>query len=140
MAVTENAPYFEQWWRWEPGYVLGNNSGWNYYNIGSFTMPWKGQAIADLTVNFDWDGTNGYQQVTTSLAWTNPVPTQNTQLNRLASNLGGRFRGYLPQLARWENLAANQTVALTLGVFVGGGGWNVTFYRVAGSVRASPAA
>lgn len=138
MAITESTAFSEWYWRTELGAVLGNGSGWSHFNIGAFQIPWRGQAIADMTLDFGWAGPNTYQQVASYFGYGSPAPNSATQTNRLASNNFGDFYGTLPVLGIWNELAANQVVNITLSCYVGGGGPNVTISRIAGSVRMLP--
>jgi hypothetical protein len=135
MAVQESVGYFE-WWR-HGVFMLTwpDNSGYHLVDIGSFTMPWRGTAFLDMNIDFGWAGVDGYQHVQATMQYTNPTPTNYSNINVVGSNQGGELAGNMPVYARWDDLAANLTVALTLGIYVGGGGPTASFYRISGSVR-----
>lgn len=133
MRIDEAFSYKEVWGRTESLPTLPQNLT-TTFSVGSFTMPWAGQAVADMTVMVGW---TGYQHVQASLSSSSPAPTNYTTLIRLGDDLSATYTE-IPLLARWPSLVANQTVTLYVAAFCGGGGSNATAYRCAGSVRMMP--
>jgi hypothetical protein len=134
MQVNEEVGYYAQWWRTELGAVQGNSSGWAVTNLGTITMPWAGQAIAELHLLAQW---SGHQQLTCYVTGA-PAAAQYSYITRLGANQYSDMIVTVPLLARWD-LAAGQSVAVQLQTYVGGGGSNVTLHRVGGEVRGTPA-
>lgn len=133
MTVTEEVPYFETLVYSAPGASIPNNSGWTARGVGSFTMPWPGQAILEAQVMVEW---GGHQQVAAQI---NPSPAAvaATQGNRLGCHIYANKITWMPVYARWE-LTAVQTVTMNLALYVGGGGSAVTFHLIYGYIRGTP--
>lgn len=133
LKVTDEAPYWEGLIYSAPGVSIPNNSGWVGYSVGSFTLPWPGQAVLEAQVMLEW---GGHQQVA---AYINPSPPSvaATQGNKIGCHIYANKITWLPVYARWE-LAAVQTVTLNLNVYVAGGGSAVTFHYIYGYIRGTP--
>jgi hypothetical protein len=138
VRVDEEAPFVEQWLRTGFGFPQANATDQSYW-VGAFTMPWAGTAIAEMTFEFSWLGSDAYQHLACGLGLSSPAPSPATMLTRLASSPWDRFEGTLPVVARWTGLTATQTVNMYLRVQVGSGGPNAQLYAIAGSVRMVPA-
>jgi hypothetical protein len=135
MRVDEAVPYYEVAWHIELNWSLGNNTGWSApYILGSFQLPWPGQAIAHLDLDVNW---SGYQQANAQLTGGSPGPTQVTSAVRIELNQYANCTSVMPLFARWE-LPTVQSVSVGLQVYVAGGGTQVDNYRIAGSIRGIP--
>jgi hypothetical protein len=131
IPTTDDLPFAQQAYHLG-GPSIGNNAGWVGASIGTYQMPWDGELFAHLTTVYSF---TGHQQVTQYLSGS-PGPAMNAQFTHVAIIGSGYLRGQMPLYGWWTNLLKNQVVTLTLMMYVGGGGSNVSCEVITGTVRA----
>lgn len=92
---------------------------WNYYNVGSFTMPCAGSAVAHTWGRFSWS--NGACYISYLIGGATPAAAEATAITSYDGHEPGIFGASkvdIPCFARWNGLTKGQTVSVVTQSYV----------------------
>jgi hypothetical protein len=118
LPTDEDLPFVER------GIAVGRNAsstgGNGSVGLGSFTMPWHGDAYLHMQIVFTWPQ-NAHMQATMHAGASSPVPGWYPAFNFIGQCLGANLVSQLPVYGYWAGLAKGATINLGLAFYFGNG-------------------
>lgn len=117
LTIPETA-FYEQYIQTQPNYSPPTGQ-WNYSNVGTFTMPFAGGAVAHTWGRFSWS--NGACYIGYLIGGASPGAAEACQIVNYDGHEPGVFgtsRVDIPSFARWSGLAKGQVVTVVTQYYV----------------------
>jgi hypothetical protein len=111
IATTEDLPFYEYYFHNNTSLAVASDTSVNL-TLGSFTMPWAGRIMADLTACAQWTST--YENYTIHL--NNSTPAPSLALNTAYSYRSGSSTAIDPMslLVSWNSVPALTSVTVIM--------------------------